>query len=86
MNKRIQELAEQAGMRHPVMGEVEYACFSHEKFAELIIQACIKQCNEISLKENGIVTLPPGLQSYASYKAGALDCASRLKYYFKVKE
>lgn len=41
MNERIRELAEQAGMRHPAMGEISYACFDHEKFAELIYQDII---------------------------------------------
>ena len=42
MNKRIRLLAEQAGMRHPVMGEISYARFSYEKFAELIVRECVK--------------------------------------------
>lgn len=41
MNERIKQLAEQAGMQHPVMGEVCYTDFDHEKFAELIIQECL---------------------------------------------
>jgi hypothetical protein len=40
MNERIRELAEQAGMRHPVMGEVSYASFDYVKFAELIVREC----------------------------------------------
>jgi hypothetical protein len=40
MNKQIQQLAERAGMRYPVMGEVTYAEFSYEEFARLIIQDC----------------------------------------------
>ena len=40
MNERIKELAEQAGMKHPVMGEVSYTQFNHEKFAELIVKEC----------------------------------------------
>lgn len=41
--EKIKELAKQAGMDHPVMGEVSYANFSHEKFAELIVRECIYQ-------------------------------------------
>ena len=43
MNKRIKELAEQAGYKHPdAVGECEdYAYFDHEEFAELIIQDLI---------------------------------------------
>lgn len=42
-NKRIQELAEQAGYKHPdAVGKCEdYAYFDHEKFAELIVRECI---------------------------------------------
>jgi hypothetical protein len=44
MNERIQKLAEQAGYKHPdAVGECEdYAYFSHEKFAELLIEECAK--------------------------------------------
>ena len=42
MNERIQELAEQAGYKHPdAVGTCEdYAYFDHEKFAELIVVEC----------------------------------------------
>jgi len=42
MNERIQELAEQAGYKHPdAVGTCEdYAYFDHEKFAELIVREC----------------------------------------------
>lgn len=43
MNERIQELAEEAGMRRPVMGEASLARFDYEKFAELIIKECMEQ-------------------------------------------
>ena len=42
MNERIKELAEQAGMKHPVIGEVSYTQFNHEKFAELIVRECVE--------------------------------------------
>ena len=47
MNERIKELAEQAGMKHPVMGEVSYTQFNHEKFAELIVKECATICDQI---------------------------------------
>jgi hypothetical protein len=42
MNERIEKLAEQAGYKHPdAVGMCEdYAYFSHEKFAELIVREC----------------------------------------------
>ena len=42
MNERIKELALKAGMKHPVMGEISYANFSYEEFAELIVEDCIR--------------------------------------------
>lgn len=44
MNKRIRELAEQAGMQFPVMGEVSYNKFDYERFAELLIDECANTC------------------------------------------
>jgi cupin superfamily acireductone dioxygenase involved in methionine salvage len=47
MNERIQELAEQAGYKHPdAVGTCEdYAYFDHEKFAELIVRECLEACS-----------------------------------------
>lgn len=43
MNERIKELADEAGYKHPdAVGKCEdYAYFSHEKFAELIVKECL---------------------------------------------
>jgi hypothetical protein len=48
-NKRIQELAEQAGYKHPdAVGKCEdYAYFDHEKFAELIVRECIDEVSDL---------------------------------------
>lgn len=50
MNKRIQEIAEQAGYKHPdAVGACEdYAYFDHEKFAELIIREFAYNCMDIT--------------------------------------
>ena len=42
MNKRIRELAHEAGYKHPdAVGRCEdYAYFDHKKFAELIVREC----------------------------------------------
>ncbi len=52
MNERIKELAEQAGYKHPdAVGLCEdYAYFSHEKFAELIVR---EQLGIWELMDNG---------------------------------
>lgn len=50
MNKRIEELAEQAGFKHPDHVGLceEYAYFDHIKFAELII----RECSNVALRED----------------------------------
>ncbi len=59
MNKRIQELAEQAGLsympsNYPDMADL-YKCadFELEKFAELIIQECIHKARIVQEQEVG---------------------------------
>ena len=44
--KNLKDLAMQAGMEHPVMGEISYDKFSYEKFAKLIIKECCKEIEE----------------------------------------
>ena len=48
MNKRIKELAEQAGYKHPdaVGLSEDYAYFDHKKFAELIVRECVGIADE----------------------------------------
>lgn len=87
MNKRIKELAQQTDVwcdQHHY-GDKFYDIRWEEKFAEFLVKECIEQCNEISLKEDGIASLPPGQQSFSSYRAGSIACANRLKYYFGVE-
>ena len=54
MNERIRALAEQAGYKHPdAVGRCEdYAYFSHEKFAELIVRECCQK-----LEDDGMVEI-----------------------------
>jgi hypothetical protein len=53
MNDLIKELAEAAGYKHPdAVGECEdYAYFSHEKFAELIVQECVDVCDAYGMPD-----------------------------------
>jgi hypothetical protein len=53
MNDRIQELAHEAGYKHPdAVGTIEdYAYFNHEKFAELIIQECVDICDAYGMPD-----------------------------------
>ena len=52
MNDRIKELAEQAGYKHPdAVGRCEdFAYFSLEKFAELLIMDCMSICEDLGDK------------------------------------
>ena len=47
MNKRIRELAEQAGIIPGIMGMNRFTHFDPEKFAQLIVQ----ECADIALRE-----------------------------------
>jgi hypothetical protein len=45
MNERIRELADQSGfILHKVDGLPDFYIFNKEKFAELIVRECAKQC------------------------------------------
>lgn len=56
MNKRIRELAEQAGVTPGIMGINRFTYFDPEKFAELIIAECAMVMN----KDCGPFTTGPG--------------------------
>jgi hypothetical protein len=75
MNKRILELAKQAGLKFPsetAMSPVEL------KFAELIVRECISQIENLS----------PGYEDYRNQIEDAFrrDCVDQLKKHFGVKE
>ena len=56
MNKRIEELAEQAGFKHPDHVGLceEYAYFDHIKFAELIVRECSRMADRwVDNDDNG---------------------------------
>jgi hypothetical protein len=76
MNERIQELAKQAGYKHPdAVGECEdYAYFDHEKFAELIVRECI----DIAGKEDFDVMMKEGYP--------CSQTAKKIKQHFGVEE
>jgi 8-oxo-dGTP pyrophosphatase MutT (NUDIX family) len=92
MNERIRELAEQAGIRHPVMGEVTYARFDYEKFAELIVRECMEQLvKEGDAWEQFSRNPPEGQETNASAALFAAyrlkeDAVARLEKHFGVEE
>jgi hypothetical protein len=52
MNKRILELAKEAGMRSPDLFKLTVSHMSTdtlEKFAELIVRECTKVCNDVGV-------------------------------------
>ena len=52
MNKRIQELTEQAGFIDRGTNHTAYMNFDHEKFAELIVWECMLICEDVMKKDN----------------------------------
>jgi hypothetical protein len=55
MNERIKELAEQAGYEKDMFGVGHWDMPECKKFAELIIQECMRMCDcaDVSLLEHG---------------------------------
>ena len=86
MNERIQELAEQAGLEYdfnPMMW------LKYEKFAELIIQECIAQCEYVAndadeMSKSDFVT-DAGRMLHKGIWGGAKNCSGRIKYHFGVE-
>jgi len=82
MNKRIQELAEKAGLRftqlmsNPMVPVVDGKETDLEKFAELLIRECAEICLEMAAKCAGL----PGDGALAK------DCAYWIKNDFGVEE
>ena len=78
MNKRIQELAEQATSIVEMVGPEgytsSYANFDREKFAELIVRECVKVCADRGTHHDGL------------YSAWADDCSKRIGKHFGVEE
>ena len=80
MNKRIQEMAEQAGIVIPKDSEYNGHIYrnSIEKFARLIVQECISTVEGIE----------PGYKDYRDQIEDAFrrDCVAEIKHKFGVKE
>jgi len=80
MNKRIQEMAEQAGIVIPKDSEYNGHIYrnSIEKFAKLIVQECISTVEGIE----------PGYKDYRDQIEDAFrrDCVAEIKHKFGVEE
>ena len=75
MNKRIQQLAEQAGSTHKQnLGVYQFYSDELEKFAELIVRECVAICQDVDGEDN------------IDAKSGRQDCAVEIKEHFGVEE
>jgi len=95
MNKRIRELARQAGFDSELMelnhnnGTPSIA----ETFAELIVQECIKECkqewyelNAESIADSDPFRNPRATGIRVGQKNGILKCISKIKQHFGVEQ
>ncbi len=54
MNKRIKELAEQAGYTKDMFGVGHWDMLEFQKFAELIVRECAEQVKNLRVNDYGI--------------------------------
>jgi membrane-associated PAP2 superfamily phosphatase len=80
MNERIKELAEQAGMVYdPDQGQFDN--FDEQKFAELIVQECIKKCEFVAT----MAAVTNDGEMSRKCEATANSCSMMIKQHFGVK-
>ena len=90
MNKKIEELAEQAGLRftqlmsNPMVPVVDGKETDLEKFAELIVRECFKIVDDYGIEQAGIAEENySGEQLYVSMKI--TDSAYKIKEHFGIE-
>ena len=105
MNERIKELADQFGPVatignwgrvewsdnvYPQLGDRMHAYIDLQKFAELIIQECITQCEEVATDSDTVVksdyVTDAGRMLHRGMWGGAKNCSGRIKDHFGVEE
>jgi hypothetical protein len=76
MNKRIQQLAEQAEdwADNQNFYESDYRDYFMEKFAELIVAECVSICQDVDGEDN------------IDARSGRQDCAAEIREHFGVEE
>jgi len=75
MNKRIQQLAEQAGFYYTdKTGFITPAGCDPAKFAQLIVRECVAICQDVDGEDN------------IDAKSGRQDCAVEIREHFGVEE
>jgi hypothetical protein len=87
MNERIRELAEQATGAEEYDG---FRYFDKEKFAELIVQECIAQCEQVATaadaKSKSKFVTDDGRMLHEGMWGGAKNCSGQIKQHFGVAE
>jgi hypothetical protein len=82
MNERIRELALQAGYDMDMQ--------QHQKFAELIVQECIAQCEQVATaadaKSKSKFVTDDGRMLHEGMWGGAKNCSGQIKQHFGVEE
>ena len=93
MNEQIKELIKQATTIEEHKWGVSYDNFDKEKFAELIVKECIRECkqewydlNAESVADDDSFRDPRATGIRVGQKAGVLKCISRIKKDFGVEE
>jgi hypothetical protein len=91
MNERIRELAEQATKKYDRLGnEIPFAQPDLEKFAELIVQECIAQCEQVATaadaKSKSKFVTDDGRMLHEGMWGGAKNCSGQIKQHFGVAE
>jgi hypothetical protein len=87
MNERIRELAEQATGAEEYDG---FRYFDKEKFAELIVQECIAQCEQVATaadaKSKSKFVTDDGRMLHEGMWGGAKNCSGQIREHFGVEE
>jgi hypothetical protein len=91
MNERIRQLAEQATTYiEPTSNSGEGWIFDKEKFAELIVQECIAQCEQVATaadaKSKSKFVTDDGRMLHEGMWGGAKNCSGQIKQHFGVEE
>lgn len=82
MNKRIQELALQAGILPGEMGVKKYTYFDPEKFAQLIV----KECAQVLLANKTPLTKDYDDEWYAGYNGAMNNSICYIHEHFGIEE
>ena len=92
MNHQIRILAEQATKKYDRLGnEIPFAQPDLEKFAELIVRECVRECKQEWYDTNNDPELNAETDTRMigikiGIKQGSLKCISRIKEHFGVEE